>query len=307
MEDEMSVIDVSGLQKRFGHTVAVDGVDFGVPHGTVYALLGPNGAGKSTTVKILEGLLRSDGGDVRVLGLDPWKDHERLIRRIGVMPQEFDFYEHLTPSEALEFYRRLFSVSVDVSELLKLVLLDDSSDKQFDDLSGGQKQKLGLALAMVNSPELLFLDEPTTGLDPSARRAIWSIVRSFREQGKTIVLTTHYLEEAEQLADRISIINHGRIVATGSPDEIIEKYGSGRKLVVKGSARMAGYLRGLGLKTKETNGSVEIRLDGGIDLSWLISQIEQSSLGYTHLSVGYDSLEEVFVKLVGRMSEGELS
>lgn len=301
-----TVVSVSGLCKSFGPVKAVDGIDFNVPEGSVCALLGPNGAGKSTTVRILEGLLRRDRGEARILDLDPWSEHDALKLRIGVMPQEFDFYEHLTPREALEFYDRLFSSSADADKLLKLVMLDDSVDVRFEDLSGGQKQKLGLALAMVNAPELLFLDEPTTGLDPSARRAIWSIIRSFRSEGKTIVLTTHYLEEAEQLADFVFIINAGRLVASGSPDDIIRKFGGGRKLVIRNRGKLADYLRHRNVQLAEVNGTVEVRLDGNTDLPGLVSLIEDSGIGYTSLYVGYDSLEDVFVRLVGKMSEGEL-
>lgn len=303
---EESVLRASSLSKHFGQTRAVDGIDFDVAKGSVYAFLGPNGAGKSTTVKMMEGLLARDGGEVRVLGLDPWKQHEELKRKIGVMPQEFDFYEHLTPLEALEFYKELFASPANPAELLKQVILEDSANVQFGNLSGGQKQKLGLALAMVNLPELLFLDEPTTGLDPSARRAIWSIIRRFREEGKTIILTTHYLEEAEQLADHVAIINKGRIIASGTVGEIIEEFGSGRKLVVRAGRKMAEYLREMDIPLQENGGSLEIRLDGKLDLLKTMSLIEKSGLGYTHLTVGFDSLEDVFVKMVGEMSEGNL-
>lgn len=286
--------------------MAVDGIDLSVRRGSVYALLGPNGAGKSTTVRILEGLLKKDNGRARILGLDPWTEHGLLKRRIGVMPQEFNFYDHLTPLEALEFYRGLFGSSEEPLRLLRLVMLEDSSDVQFENLSGGQKQKLGLALSMVNRPELLFLDEPTTGLDPSARRAIWSIIRQFRESGRTIILTTHYLEEAEQLADHVSIINRGKIIATGSPEEIIEKFGSGKKLVIKAAPSMASYLAEHHVPLSERNGNIEISLSGKTDLTSLISMVEKSGIQYAHLSVGFDSLEDVFVRLVGKMTEGDL-
>lgn len=307
MPEVENVIEVSGLTRRFKDIVAVDGIDFEVPKGTIYALLGPNGAGKSTTVKMLEGLLKKGEGKIFILGLDPWKEHGNLKWKIGVMPQEFNFFEQLSPREAISFYSKLFGLDVDPDSLLKLVLLESSADVLFEKLSGGQKQKLGLALSLVNDPEILFLDEPTTGLDPSARRAIWGIIRSFKEKGKTIVLTTHYLEEAEMLADFVSIINKGRIIASGSPEHIVEAYGSGRKLVLRDETKMAEFLESKGVPLARNGTTMEIPLPEGTSLLYIISLIENSGIGYSQITVRTDSLEDVFVKIVGRMSEGELS
>lgn len=306
IEKEESVIQVSNLLKVYDGTKAVNGIDFVVERGSIFALLGPNGAGKTTTVRILEGLLKRNSGVVTVLGLDPWSEHEKLKVKIGVMPQEFNFFEKLTPLDSINFYSDLFQSTVDPERLLKLVILDDSKHVPFEKLSGGQKQKLGLALSLVNDPEVLFLDEPTTGLDPSARRAIWSIIRTFKEQGKTIVLTTHYMEEAEQLADQVAIINKGKIIASGSPDEIVSNYGSGRKLVIRADRKMLEYLRALNIEATGNGGSLEIILESDANLSELISIIEKSGIKYSQLTVRSDSLEDVFVKLVGEMSEGEL-
>ena len=195
-----SAIEVHGLVKRYGSLAAVDGIDFTVGSGAVFAFLGPNGAGKTTTTEILEGLRRRTSGDVRVLGLDPWTEGRPLHRRIGVIPQDFRFFEKITPKEAIEYYRALFHTAVDPGELLAKVELLDKMHARFDTLSGGQKQKLGLALALTNNPEICFLDEPTTGLDPHARRAIWAVIRELKREGRTVFLTTHYLEEAELLA-----------------------------------------------------------------------------------------------------------
>ena len=184
-------IEVSSLKKYYGQIKAVDGISFSVDEGEIFGLLGPNGAGKTTAIEIMEGLRKKDEGDVKVLGLDPWKDGYKLHQRIGVIPQEFTFFEKITPREAIIYYANLFGVTVDPDEILKEVLLEDSAKVMFDNLSGGQKQKTGLALALVNSPELLFLDEPTTGLDPNARRAIWEVIRGLKAKGKTIILTTH--------------------------------------------------------------------------------------------------------------------
>ena len=205
--------------------------------------LGPNGAGKSTTIEILEGLRERRGGDAKVLGLDPWKNGYELHKRIGVIPQEFSFIEKATPREAIVYYADLFDVKVDSDSILRDVLLEDKAGVNFESLSGGQKQKTGLALALVNQPELLFLDEPTTGLDPNARRAIWDVIRGLKATGKTIILTTHYLDEAQQLSDRVAIMNHGKIVAIGTTEEIIAAHGTGERLQIHGSQTLANYIK----------------------------------------------------------------
>jgi ABC-2 type transport system ATP-binding protein len=205
----MIPVEISSVKKSYGDIKAVDGVSFSVNEGEVFALLGPNGAGKTTLIEIMEGLRKRDDGTVKVLGLDPWDNGYVLHGRIGVIPQDFTFFDKANPREAVKYYADLFGVSVDPDSILKEVVLDDSVGVLFENLSGGQKQKLGLALSLVNSAELLFLDEPTTGLDPNARRAIWDVIRALRSKGKTVILTTHYLDEAEQLSDRISVENYG--------------------------------------------------------------------------------------------------
>lgn len=227
----MSAIEVETLKKSYGQLKAVDEISFSVGQGDVFSLLGPNGAGKTTTIEILEGLRQKDGGEVKVLGLDPWKEGYELHKKIGVIPQGFRFFDKSTPKEAIEYYATLFGVKVDSNEILKQVILEDSAKIIFENLSGGQKQKMGLALALVNNPQLLFLDEPTTGLDPHARRAMWEVIRTLKKEGRSILLTTHYLEEAEQLADKVAIMNRGKIIAAGSPEELISTYGSGKKVV----------------------------------------------------------------------------
>ena len=228
----MPAIQVEGLRKNYAHITAVDAISFSVESGQIFSLLGPNGAGKTTTVEILEGLRQRDSGEVSVLGLDPWKEGYKLHFKIGVIPQGFRFFDKSTPREAIKYYADLFNVNVDPDEILRQVILEDSKGVLFENLSGGQKQKLGLALALVNAPELLFLDEPTTGLDPQARRAMWNVIQELKKQGRTILLTTHYLEEAQLLADKVAIMNHGKIIASGSPAELIEKYGSGKRQVM---------------------------------------------------------------------------
>lgn len=249
----VSAIEVSELEKRYGQLKAVDQVSFTVNRGEIFSLLGPNGAGKTTTVEILEGLRQKDGGEVKVLGNDPWKDGYELHRKIGVIPQGFRFFDKSTPKEAVDYYSALFGVKANSDEILHEVVLEDSSKVQFENLSGGQKQKVGLALALVNDPQLLFLDEPTTGLDPQARRAIWKVIRSLKNQGRSILLTTHYLEEAEQLADKVAIMNKGKIIAAGTPDELITKYGSGKKMVMVGDRLEDVFVKLVGSPLEDTN------------------------------------------------------
>jgi ABC-2 type transport system ATP-binding protein len=289
---------------------AVDGVSFSVSEGEVFALFGPNGAGKTTLIEILEGLRKRDKGNVKVLGLDPWGNGYVLHRRIGVIPQDFTFFEKANPREAVEYYADLFGVSVDADEILKEVVLDDSAGALFENLSGGQKQKLGLALSLVNSAELLFLDEPTTGLDPNARRAIWEVIRGLKSKGRTVILTTHYLDEAEQLSDRVAIMNQGRIVAMGTSEDIIEAHGSGERLEIHGTEELAAYVRANTNLEVEYRGKglVSIRLGQKHDALAALTVVEQSGLDWRDIHTRRDSLDDVFVKLVsGRIDEkGEI-
>ncbi|MHB8568461.1 MAG: ABC transporter ATP-binding protein [Nitrososphaerales archaeon] len=246
-----SSIEVSSLKKAYGSLLAVNEISFSVEEGEVFSLLGPNGAGKTTTVEILEGLRQRDGGEAKVLGIDPWKNGYELHKQIGVIPQGFRFFDKTTPKEAIEYYARLFNVKVDTMDLLKQVILDDSKNTIFENLSGGQKQKVGLALALVNNPKLLFLDEPTTGLDAQARRAMWEVIRRLKSEGKSVFLTTHYLEEAEVLADRVAIMTRGKIIAQGTPDELKSKYGSGKKVVTVGDTLEDIFVKLVGASIEE--------------------------------------------------------
>jgi ABC-2 type transport system ATP-binding protein len=297
----MSSIEVSLLRKNYGELKAVDGVSFKVNQGEVFGLLGPNGAGKTTTIEIMEGLRQRDGGDVKVLGFDPWKNGYELHKKIGVIPQEFTFFEKTTPREAISYYADLFDIKVNPDEILKEVLLSESAKVNFDSLSGGQKQKTGLALSLVNSPELLFLDEPTTGLDPNARRAIWEVIRGLKAKGKTIILTTHYLDEAQQLADRVAIMDHGHIVAMGTTEEIIQQHGSGERLEIHGSEKLADYIKAnteLQVDFNKAKGEIIIPLKKKIDALAALAAAEQSGLEWGDIQMRQDSLDDVFVKLV---------
>jgi ABC-2 type transport system ATP-binding protein len=302
----MIPIEISGVKKYYGNINAVDGVSFTVNEGEVFGLLGPNGAGKTTLVEIMEGLRKRDEGDVKVLGLDPWTKGYSLHKKIGVIPQDFTFFEKASPREAVKYYADLFGVSVDSDEILREVLLDDSAGVFFENLSGGQKQKMGLALSLVNSPELLFLDEPTTGLDPTARRAIWEVIRALKRKGKTVILTTHYLDEAQQLSDRVAIMNHGRIVAMGTSDEIIEEHGSGERLEIHGNKKLADYIKANTELEIDFDGKdlVNIKLNHKIDALAALAAAEQSGLDWGEIHTRRDSLDDVFVKLIrGSMDE----
>jgi ABC-2 type transport system ATP-binding protein len=216
----MSAISVRGLRKSYGALEAVRGVDFEVAAGEVFGLLGPNGAGKTTTVEILEGYRARDGGSVEVLGVDPADAGGEWRERIGVVLQSSAMYETLTVSEMLRLFAGYYRQSRPVDEVVELAGLKDKRDERVRRLSGGQRRRLDLALALVGDPELLFLDEPTTGFDPRARRQAWETIRSLRGLGKTILLTTHYLDEAERLADRVAVLSQGQIVAAGTPAEL---------------------------------------------------------------------------------------
>lgn len=300
-------IEVRGLVKQYDGLTAVDDISFSVPVGSVFAFLGPNGAGKTTTVEILEGLRRRTSGEVRVLGLDPWTEGQELHRRIGVIPQDFRFFEKITPREGIEYYRALFHSRADPAELLAQVELLDKQSARYDQLSGGQKQKFGLALALTNEPEICFLDEPTTGLDPHARRAIWNVIRALKRAGRTVFLTTHYLEEAELLSDRVAIIHHGRIIAVGTASEIIAGHGRSTRLRFEAPAALGEYLaRQLGVRTRTDAGTVEVELDGPHDTLRVLTAAEASGIPWTSFATVRNTLEDVFVRMVGEMDEGAL-
>src|ERR671922_46188 len=220
MTSDAPAIQVSGLRKAYDGLEALRGIAFEVARGEVYGLLGPNGAGKTTTVEILEGYRARSAGDVRVLGHDPAERDRALQQRIGIVLQSCGFYPRVTVREAVEHFSKAYERPRDAGETIDLVGLGEKADARTKELSGGQRRRLDLALALVGDPELVFLDEPTTGFDPAARRTAWGVVRALKELGKTVLLTTHYLDEAQELADRVAIVKEGRIVADGQPDQL---------------------------------------------------------------------------------------
>jgi len=235
MSDVQLAVRCQNLQKRYGDVVAVDGLSFEVRRGECYGLLGPNGAGKTTTIEILEGLLAPDGGEVEVLGCRWKSDEPQLRQRLGVQLQETQFTDKLTVEETLRLFRSFYHRGKTIEELLALVELEGKRRSWVVKLSGGQKQRLSIACALAGDPDLLFLDEPTTGLDPQSRRQLWGILTRFREAGGTVVLTTHYMDEAEILCDRVAIVDQGKVIAEDTPKGLIASLGAPRVVVHQGT------------------------------------------------------------------------
>ncbi|MEM3673214.1 MAG: ABC transporter ATP-binding protein [Candidatus Bathyarchaeia archaeon] len=233
------VIEVESLVKKYGNLRAVNDISFEVYEGEIFAFLGPNGAGKTTTVEILECIRPLTSGSAKVLGYDVTKreDVKEIKRRIGVLPQDFSCLEKLTVKENIDLIGGMYEKRLDSLEVIKLLDLEDKTNEKFENLSGGLKQRVGVAAALVNDSGFVFLDEPTTGLDPKARREVWEVIKNLKGLGKTVFLSTHYMEEAQVLADRIAIINKGKIVAMGSPQELISQYGGLKVLIIRGGGK----------------------------------------------------------------------
>jgi len=298
---DQSAVSVKALVKRYTDVVAVDGVTFQVPRGEIFAFLGPNGAGKTTTVEILECLRKPTQGEAWVLGHDVTRDQRDIRKIIGVLPQEFNTYDRLTVKENIEYFGRMYKKSLDANDLIKIVGLEDKKNSLYMRLSGGQKQKLGVAVALVNDPELVFLDEPSSGLDPKARRDIWTAIMGLRDKGKTVFLTTHYMEEAEVLADRVGVINKGKIVAMGSPDDLIRKYGAASRLLIKSPTGNAkdSLCKMNDCVVRGVDGDLEVSLKSKSMLPEIIREMDKNKIGYSELILKRSSLEDVFLNLTG--------
>jgi len=302
-----TVIEVRNLVKRYGDLVAVNGIDLDVNAGEVYSILGPNGAGKTTSVEIMECLRKKTSGEVRILGHDIEKGQKEIRRRIGVLPQSFNAFDYLTVKENIEYFGGLFDKNIATDELIAAVQLEDKRDAWFINLSGGLKQRVGVAIAMVNDPDLIFLDEPTTGLDPKARREVWEVIRKLKSQNKTVILTTHYMEEAEVLSDHVAIMNDGKFIAMGTPKQIIDRYGSGSTCVVKGANPAAAEaVRSAGMFHESLNGDLLVRLENKGSLAKLIGLLSGSEVTYDEVLIKGSTLEDVFLKLTGKkLAEAE--
>ena len=297
-------LEIQGLRKAFPKVVAVDGLDLHVRKGEVFGLLGPNGAGKTTTLEMVEGLQQPDAGEIRVMGLD-WNKHGKEIRtRIGVQLQATSLFNKITPREALDLIGGYYPKRRGTDELLDLVQLQEKADAYHITLSGGQMQRLALALALVNDPELVFLDEPTTGLDPQARRSLWDVVRRMKAEGRTVVLTTHYMDEAETLCDRLAIIDHGKVIATGTPRSLIADLGLPSVMELSFESEMpdvAAFAGRLGAPVEPREGHWEIPAgDPKAMLPRLLEAAEAVGLEYQQVHIRRATLEDVFLQRTGR-------
>ncbi|HET9755105.1 MAG TPA: ABC transporter ATP-binding protein, partial [Candidatus Limnocylindrales bacterium] len=296
--------EVSDLTKSYGNVEALRGVSFDVAEGEVFGLLGPNGAGKTTTVEILEGLRTPDDGEVSVLGIDVARGADALKPRIGVSLQTAALYPKLTVTEVLDLFRSFYARARPTAELIEALDLGERRDAQTSVLSGGQRQRLGVALALVNDPEIVFLDEPTTGLDPAARRSLWDLVLGLKADGRTILLTTHYMEEAEVLCDRLAIMDHGRILELGTVDELISKRFHERAVRFDRLAELpTAELEALPavVSVKEDGGEVLLYTrDVGATIGALLAMTERRGLEPKNLAIRRATLEDVFLDLTGR-------
>ncbi|MDX2058011.1 MAG: ABC transporter ATP-binding protein [Gemmatimonadales bacterium] len=298
-------VSIRGLQKRYGDVVAVAGLDLEVQRGECFGLLGPNGAGKTTTIEICEGLNEPDAGEVRILGMTHRTDADRIRASIGISLQETQLTEKLTVEETVRLFRSFYPTRRPVDEAIAAVQLGEKRTARVGQLSGGQKQRLALACALVGSPELFFLDEPTTGLDPQSRRQLWDLIEGFKQQGRTVVLTTHYMDEAEQLCDRVAIVDHGRIIASGTPRQLIAMLGSEHVIEfgLDGEAIADASLASL-------PGVTAVRRQDGRHLleasqihqtiPALLAMLERERAALTDLTTHTATLEDVFVHLTGR-------
>ena len=298
--DRSPAVRVRDLRKSYGAVQAVRGITLAIPRGSIAALLGPNGAGKTTTLEILEGLRRADSGEVEILGTTP----QRARRRVGVQLQESALYEDLTCAETLRLFGRLYGYEADAGALLEMVEMGDLGDRRATDLSGGQKRRLQIALTLCNDPELVVLDEPTTGLDPIARRQTWAMIQTLHAQGRTVLLTTHYIEEADQLAEMVWIIDRGEVVAEGSPAELVAQLGAAAHVSCAASPtaqldRLAGVVRG---EYQEGRWELQTREVGGV-LREIADQLGEGAL--RDVSVRPPTLEDVFLARTGRRLAAE--
>jgi ABC-2 type transport system ATP-binding protein len=300
-----AVITVDHLRKAYGRTVAVDDVSFTVESGEIFGILGPNGAGKTTTVECIQGLRSNDGGTVRVLGLDPTTQGAELRQRIGSQLQDSALPGRLTVAESLELFAAFARSPVDRDELLARWRLQEQRDQAFDSLSGGQRQRLFIALAFVNSPELVFLDELTQGLDPQARRATWDLIREIRHDGTTVVLVTHFMDEAEHLCDRVAVVDDGRVIALDTPQGLID--GMGLPSVVRFTTpeQDLGWVERLDVVESLTRrgDAVEIRGTGPV-MALVASELVAHGIVPLDLRVDRPTVEDAFLALTGRKIRG---
>ncbi|MGD0237695.1 MAG: ABC transporter ATP-binding protein [Syntrophorhabdales bacterium] len=295
-------IEVEKLTKRYGDLLAVNNISFNVRRGEVFALLGPNGAGKTTTVEIIDTIRTPTSGKVTLLGMDVTKKKHDIVPRIGVLPQGFSSFDRITVRETLQYYSRLFRrMNTDIDGLIELVNLKEKTKEQYKNLSGGLKQRLGIAIALVNDPEVVFLDEPTTGLDPRARREVWKVLLDLKKKGKTAFLTTHYMEEAELLADTVAIISKGKVIAMGSPEALMESNANYLVLTLQSVDEKAfEIVRKMGFEpVLDNHKDIKVRVEHTDDIRKILAAIKDAGVSLLSLDVRKPNLEEVFLKLTG--------
>jgi len=302
MSDKV-VIRVEHLRKVYGTTVAVEDIAFEIYAGEIFGMVGPNGAGKTTTTECLEGLRHPDGGAIQVFGMSPQKDSYALRERIGVQLQTSALQDRLKVWEALDLFASFYAKPVDTKRLLEQMGLAEKRNDKFAKLSGGQKQRLFIGLALINDPELVFLDELTTGLDPQARHAMWDMVRGIRERGKTVFLTTHFMEEAERLCDRVAIMDHGKIVALDTPQNLIHKLGAESRLIFSIDGKLdlqkLQHLEGV-MRVEPENGEFIVTGHGDRLVGDVVHAITTNGARLRTLRTEQPNLEDVFLKLTGK-------
>jgi ABC-2 type transport system ATP-binding protein len=295
-----SIISVQNLRKNYGKTIAVDDISFEVAEGEIFGLLGPNGAGKTTTVECLQALRHPDAGNIRVLGMDPRTEAQALRRRIGSQLQESALPDRIKVWEALDLFASVAPEPLDWRVLLEQWGLTEKRKASFSSLSGGQKQRLFVALALVNNPKVVFLDEMTTGLDPAARRVAWDLIRAIRKRGTTVVLVTHFMDEAENLCDRVAIIDHGKIIAADSPQGLVTRYASEVRVIFSTEKTDLTWLEKVPGVTKITKNGPRVEIKGsGPLLALVAAALVEHGIVPADLRVEQPTLEDVFLKLTG--------
>ena len=301
-QDNSYAIEVSHLKKVYDDLIAVNDISFAVKTGEIFAFLGPNGAGKTTTVEMIESIRTPTAGAIKLLGTDTKTGFNQVKERISILPQEFHSFERFTVRETLTYFSKLYKKRANIDEILDAMDLRSHEKKLYRNLSGGLKQRVGVALSLVNDPEIVFLDEPTTGLDPKARREVWQVIANLRSKGKTVFLTTHYMEEAEHLADHIAIIHKGKIIAEGSLQDLINRYGENTTLYIKNchSAEAPQLLEDKGFEVHSSgNGDITVKIDYKEKVLEVLSALRHDCIEYDGVDIRGSNLEEVFLRLTG--------
>jgi ABC-2 type transport system ATP-binding protein len=304
-----AAIEVSNLRKVYGDLVAVNNISFKIRKGEVFAFLGPNGAGKTTTVEMIESIRQPNAGRIKIFGRDIKDSFNEVKEKIGILPQEFLSFEKLTVKETLVYYSKLYKKKANIDGIIAAMDLKDEEKKYYKNLSGGLRQRVGVAISLVNDPEIVFLDEPTTGLDPKARREVWEVIAGLRDRGKTVFLTTHYMEEAEYLADHIAIIHKGKIIAEGSLEELIKKHGDESILRIKNcsSKNVIEVLKENGFEAHtEANSDIAVKIDYKERVLDVLSILRHECIDYENIDIRRSNLEEIFLKITGaKLSEAD--